>query len=231
MRIPTGLSIGMLVIALAVPSAVSAGPITSRPGDLVVLSPLGVESLAVAIAPHGAWQPNNPNNTDAVWISYALTGVSPNNVVAPTHSPNPPAPGDFTPTMRITEDLWAGVGDTLSLRVWADDTAKVYLWNGLSAALLFDHTTWQQSTCETFPISCGPTQFGAINYTFETAGNYTLYFDAYQIGTGATNDSNPFGVLYEGSLTSAVPEPVSTLLLLGLGLVGLAGAARRGVRK
>lgn len=230
MRIPAGLSVGMLVITLAVPSAASAGPIFSSPGDIVALSPLG-SGLAVAVAPHGAWQPNNPDNSAAVWISYALTGVSPNNVLAPTHSPNPPAAGDFTPTMRITEDLWAGVGDMLTLKVWADDTAKVYLWNGQSAALLFDHTTWQQGTCETSPISCGSTQFGAINYTFQTAGNYTLYFDAYQIGTGTTNDSNPFGVLYEGNVARAVPEPASTMLLLGLGLVGLSGASRRWMRK
>jgi hypothetical protein len=59
----------------------SATVIESAPGNINCTSyagactgPLGT---TVAITPHSLWQPNGPNGSSAVWISYDKTGIAP----------------------------------------------------------------------------------------------------------------------------------------------------------
>lgn len=170
-------------------------------------SPLGGGSCTVqTITLHPAWQTNNPNGNNAKWISYADTGAS-GTTLAP--------PSGTTVVFTVTESFFAGIGDMLALDVWADDTAEVFI-NGTSVFA----PNFTQNICADGAIGCQPGENAMILHTFTTAGTQTVSFDVYQVGTGTTPSSNPFGLLYSGTTTTAVPEP-TTLALMSLGLIGL----------
>ena len=168
----------------------------------------------VAITPHPSWQANNPSNpgasdNSAVWISYAPTGYGDSTFV--------PFKGNI-PVFALTQTFSAGIGETLRLHVWADDTAGVYLDNVELMAPVFT-----QSVCSGQPIGCLSKDFGNFIVPLTTAGTHTLRFDVYQVGTGSDTTSNPMGLLYTG----AVPDGGATLMLLGGVLVGIETLRRR----
>lgn len=197
-------------------SSAHAGTIllTSVPGLPNSLTP-----ETVAITPHSAWAPNNPqnpmdpNDTSAVWISYAATGYG-----DPIWQPY----SGTEPVVSIFHNFTSNAG-YLRLYVWADDTAQVLL-DGVS---LFA-PAFTQSTCSGQPIGCRPQDFGLIEANF-SSGSHQLEFRLFQTGTGGDSSSNPFGILYTGGAYSAAthtPEPAS-LALSGFALLGIAFAARR----
>ena len=164
----------------------------------------------------GAESRTGAGESGAVWISYGPTGYQDAGPYTPYHG--------HTRIGTFTYLFDAGPGATLSLSVWADDTAMVYLDN--HSVPLWSTHDWGQSTCEVFPISCRPAVNGGVTYSgFLSAGPHTLEVDLFQVGTSTDTTFNPFGLMVEGSITT-VPEPAS-LLLLGAGLVGLARTWRK----
>ena len=82
----------------------------------------------------------------------------------------------------------------VSLKMWADDTAKFYVDNVVVKNELL---LAQGPACNATPISCPPDLF--FSYVAQLpAGPHTFKWEVFQVGTGTTNNSNPFGLLYAG---------------------------------
>jgi len=199
---------GALLALSALAGSLNASVIDldSKAGLLSSVAPF----TTVTITPHPLWEPNNPINpgdptdTSAVWISYAPTGFGDSVFQPQSNIP-----------ISIFQPFTSGAG-FLTMNVWADDTAGVFLDGNLLIAPVFT-----QSICSGQPIGCQPQDVGTIN-TVLAAGNHMLEFQVYQVGSGTDTTSNPFGLLYTGTAT-ATPEPGTIFLaggvLLTLGLI------------
>jgi hypothetical protein len=216
----TGLLAG-IVGAVSLISGALAFPLISGDGSeaCAYVSPLaGSGTCSVqTITAHPLWMPDNSLN--AKWISYGPTGYQDAGPYAP-RDPN-------LPLFRVSETFTLTLSALLSVSVWADDTAEVFI-DGVSVFA----PNFTQSICANGSIGCEPGELGFVSQLL-AAGSHTVGFEVYQIGTGTNTGSNPFGLLYTGSVeaigtgTSIAEAPAALLILTGLMGVGLFGGRRR----
>jgi hypothetical protein len=205
-----GTAAAILGLLSAVPAAAGIILLNSGPGlSYSNLNPsgqyggVGASGTTVATGAHPLWQPNHPDGSAAVWISYADTGYQ------GTHFQ--PSLGS-TPVVTITDTFTTTTTSVLNLEVWADDSAGV----AVDGTQVFAPIFTQGSACSGTVIGCLPQDGGVLTNYFLSAGTHTISFVLYQTGSGTDTSSNPMGLLFTGS-DETVPEP-SDFLLAGAGI-------------
>ncbi len=204
----------LLVVGITEAPAV---PFNSAAGIAATCAPVACPgSVLFGITPDPSWQPNNTGaSSGAFWTSFANTGAG--GIVVP----NALTVTHVNATETFTVSIPAGFS-SLSLTVWADDTAGVSLNGGLTylspSGLAVAPNPTQGGICAATALSCFPG--GGALFTIPLGGvGHALEFDVFQRGGG------PFGLLYAGNLTP-VPEP-ATMLLLGSALAGVGFFSKR----
>ena len=212
------LAIGAVSTAQADPITIISGPGNEDACALGGAELLGTACETVDIGPHALWQSNDPNppGYGGVWVSYAETGIDGDIV---------PMPSREVPIFTIVETFTIESAGSIDFWIWADDTADLYFNLAGETLNLVNGANFSQKVCADGTIGCEPNEYYNLAADL-SAGTYDITMSIYQVGTGTTNPSNPFGVLYSGQVTTSVPEP-GTLALFGLGLLLIGGARWR----
>jgi hypothetical protein len=215
---------GLLLAAAVTPAAAISIFSTSHAADnRLECEPAGscggnTDNVFIINPTEPTWQQTSPFDANAKWISFnaahGTNGSGPANV-----------PDVVTPNVTIDFDLGpVSTLSTLTLHVWADDTATVRGNNGLGTLFAADPLA-TYTHCASSGITCDGNGTLITAMLAPNVSDYHIFFDLFQRG----GDGTPFGLMFDGTL-QPVPEP-ATMLLLGSVLTAAGVVSRRRSRK